>query len=127
MRGAPVLLLTTTGRKSGKARTQPLLYLTDGDALVVVASFGGSREHPAWFLNLEANPDVEVQVGPEARRTRARVATQEERARLWPRLVQMYRPYESYQRRTEREIPVVILVFSGEAGKHDRDSQRDPL
>jgi deazaflavin-dependent oxidoreductase (nitroreductase family) len=107
--GAPVLLLTVTGRSSGKRRTMPLLYLVDGERLALVASNGGSATHPAWFLNLEASPDVEVQVRRERRAMHARRASAEERVRLWPRLVAMYGPYESYQRRTKREIPIVIL------------------
>jgi deazaflavin-dependent oxidoreductase (nitroreductase family) len=108
--GAPVLLLTTTGRRSGKRRTTPLLYLEDGGGtLVVVASYGGAPKHPAWYLNLSANPDVEVQIGREIEPRRARTADEDERARLWPRLVAMYANYATYQTRTEREIPVVIL------------------
>ena len=106
---APVLLLTTTGRKSGKGRTNPLLYLEDGDDLVVVASKGGAPEHPAWFLNLEAKPDVEVQVKRDRRPVQARRATPEERERYWPKLNEMWEQYDSYQRKTSREIPVVIL------------------
>ena len=109
MRGAPVLLLTTVGRKTGKRRTMPLLYLRDGDALVVVASEGGAPKHPAWFLNLVADPAVEVEVGRAREQRRARVATEEERARLWPRLVEMYPGYAVYELKTTRQIPVVIL------------------
>ena len=107
--GAPVLLLTTTGRRSGKQRTTPLLYLEDDGTLVVVASYGGAPKHPAWYLNLSANPEVEVQIGRNVERRRARTADAEERSRLWPRLVAMYGSYASYQTRTTREIPVVIL------------------
>ena len=110
LRGAPVLLLTTIGRKSGRPRTAPLLYLDDGDELVIVASKGGMSQHPVWFLNLEANPDVEVEVGSTRRRMRARRASDEEKAKLWPRLVAMYRDYDDYQARTDRNIPVVILA-----------------
>src|SRR5436853_1074842 len=98
MKGAPILLLTTTGRKSGKPRTMPLLYLRDGDRLVVVASSGGSPGHPAWFLNLREHPDVEVQIGQERERRRARVAAPEEREQLWPRVVDMYGGDAEYQR-----------------------------
>ena len=105
----PVLLLTTTGRSSGTRRTVPLTYLEDGDDLVLVASYGGSPTHPAWYLNLEANPEVEVQIGRERRPMRARRATPEERARLWPRVVEAYHGYAGYQRRTRREIPLVVL------------------
>ncbi len=106
---SPVLLLTTTGRKSGQPRTVPLLYLADGDTFVIVASYGGSVAHPVWFLNLRAHPEVDVEVKGTRRHMRAGVATAAERRRLWPRLVQMYASYESYQERTERKIPVVIL------------------
>lgn len=109
MLGAPVLLLTTTGRRSGKPRTTPLLYLEDGGALVVIASNGGSPSHPGWFLNLETDPAVEVQIRHERRAMRASPASAVERERLWPRAVAVYKPYEDYQRRTEREIPVVLL------------------
>jgi deazaflavin-dependent oxidoreductase (nitroreductase family) len=108
--GAPVLLLTTTGRRSGKRRTTPLLYLSEGSDVVVVASYGGAPKHPAWYLNLRANPEVEVQIGREIERRRARAATAEERSRLWPRVVAMNPSYATYQQRTEREIPVVILA-----------------
>jgi deazaflavin-dependent oxidoreductase (nitroreductase family) len=107
--GAPVLLLDHVGRKSGSRRTTPLLYLEDGSDLVVVASRGGSAAPPAWWLNLEANPETTVHVGSERRPVVARTATPEEKRRLWPRLVEMYSSYDVYQRRTERDIPVVIL------------------
>ena len=116
--GRPALLLTTRGRLSGRRRTTPLLYLAEGDTLALVASFGGADVHPAWFLNLKANPDVEVRIGWKARQAmRAREATPEERERLWPRVVEAYRGYEKYQRKTERLIPLVILEFPGKAGK----------
>jgi len=109
LRGAPVMLLTTIGRRSGRSRTAPLIYLRSGDDVVVVASKGGMRHHPAWFLNLEANPDVTAQIGRERRRLRARRATDAEKAELWPRLTAIYRDYDDYQARTQRNIPVVIL------------------
>jgi F420H(2)-dependent quinone reductase len=105
----PMLLLDHVGAKSGKQRTSPLVYVRDGDDLVLVASKGGYPRHPAWFHNLRANPDTTVQVGRERRAVHARVAAPEERARLWPRAVETYRPYADYQQRTEREIPLVIL------------------
>src|SRR5262245_3346603 len=108
--GAPVLLLTTVGRKSGARRTAPLLYLEDGDRYVVVASKGGMSHHPSWFKNLEANPEVEVEVGSRTMAMTARQATQVEKAALWPRLVAMYRSYDDYQARTTRDIPVVLLT-----------------
>jgi deazaflavin-dependent oxidoreductase (nitroreductase family) len=106
---APMLLLDHMGAKSGAKRTSPLLYVPDGDNLVIVASKGGYPRNPAWFHNLRANPDTSVQVGPERRAVRARVANPQERARLWPRVVDAYPTYEDYQRRTGREIPLVIL------------------
>lgn len=106
----PTLLLDHVGRKSGKRFTTPLLYLEDGPRLVVVASQGGLPKHPQWFHNLVANPDTVVAVRGERRReVRARVAGPEERAALWPRLVELYADFESYQAWTEREIPVVVL------------------
>lgn len=106
---APMLLLTTTGQRSGKARTQPLLYLREGDALAVIASAGGQPSHPAWFHNLLANPTVSVQIGAEHTAMRARVATPEERVVIWPKAVAAYASYGTYQARTTREIPVVLL------------------
>ena len=113
---APILVLTTKGRRSGAPRTAPLLYLRDGERLAVVASFGGHPSHPAWYLNLAANPEVEVEIDRERFTARARTATAGERERLWPRLVEMYGPYASYQRRTSREIPVVLLERRPGAG-----------
>jgi deazaflavin-dependent oxidoreductase (nitroreductase family) len=110
---APVLLLTHKGRRSGTIRTTPLLYITDGERLVVVASYGGAPKHPAWYLNLEANPSAEIQTGNTRRPVTARTATPEERTRYWPQVVAGYRSYESYQRKTEREIPLVILEPRG--------------
>lgn len=107
---APVLLLTTTGRKSGKERTVPLLFMRDGNALVIVASYAGDDRSPAWFHNLVANPAVTAEVDGHHRRLQAAVADADTRARLWPRLVEMYQPYAGYQQRTEREIPVVLLT-----------------
>lgn len=111
--GAQNVLLTTTGRKSGKPRTTPLLALPDGDDLIVVASYGGNDVHPQWYLNLRAHPEVEVQVGRERRRMRAERVSDEEKARLWPRIVEMYAGYEQYQRETKRNIPVVRLREAG--------------
>lgn len=107
--GAPVLLLTTVGRKSGARRTAPLLYLKDGEDYVIVASKGGMSHHPAWYFNLEKNPEVEIEVGRDKMRMTARTASQDEKARLWPGLVAMYPSYDDYQARTDRKIPVVIL------------------
>ena len=108
--GAPVLLLHHTGAKSGKRRISPLLYLPDGDRMLVVASKGGYTRHPAWFHNLMAHPETEVELPREGRvRVRARKASPEEREELWPRVVEHYGGYAAYQRSTDREIPVVIL------------------
>jgi F420H(2)-dependent quinone reductase len=111
MPGAPpTLLLTHVGAKSGQKRISPLTYTKgDGDDLVIVASKGGYPKNPAWFHNLKANPDTVVQVGREHRPVHARVATPEERERLWPRVVENYSGYAEYQERTERQIPLVIL------------------
>lgn len=105
----PSLLLDHVGAKSATKRTTPLTYVRDGDNFVLVASKGGHPKHPAWFHNLRANPDVTIQVGSERKAVRARVATPEERARLWPKVVAAYSGYAGYQERTEREIPLVIL------------------
>jgi deazaflavin-dependent oxidoreductase (nitroreductase family) len=109
LRGAPVLLLTSTGRKSGQPRTTPLLYLRDGERLVVVASKGGFSTHPLWYGNLAANPRVEVELAGERRAMLARRANDAEKQALWPKLVAMYRDFDDYKARTDREIPVVIL------------------
>ncbi|HEX6121524.1 MAG TPA: nitroreductase/quinone reductase family protein [Ktedonobacterales bacterium] len=105
----PVLLLTTTGRKTGQPRTWPLSYLADGEALVIVASNAGQERHPAWYLNLLAEPRATVRIGGETRHVRAEVAMLAEQARLWPRLTQAEPLYAAYQRRTTRAIPVVLL------------------
>ena len=104
-----MLLLDHVGARSGTERTSPLLYVKDGEDLVVIASKGGYPKNPAWFHNLRANPDTTVQVGGERRPVHARVATAEERERLWPQAVAAYGGYEDYRARTEREIPLVIL------------------
>ena len=109
MVGAPVLLLTTIGRKSGKQRTKPLMYLPDGETMVIVASKGGSPAHPQWWLNLKQHPVVQVQVGRELRRMRAEEASPAERARLWPMVTELYSGYAAYQEKTNREIPLGIL------------------
>jgi deazaflavin-dependent oxidoreductase (nitroreductase family) len=105
-----MLLLDHVGAKSGAKRTAPLLYVPDGDDLVIVASKGGYPKHPAWFHNLKANPDTTVQVGGERRAVHARVATPPERERLWPEAVRLYAGYEDYAARSKgREIPLVVL------------------
>ena len=107
--GTQTLLLTTTGRRSGEERVHPLIYGRHGDDYLVVASKGGSPTHPAWYLNLDANPDVEVQVKGERFRARARTATAEEKRELWPIMTREWPAYDEYQRRTARDIPVVVL------------------
>lgn len=105
-----MLLLEHVGAKSGVKRIAPLLYVADGEDLVIVASKGGFPKHPAWFHNLRANPDTTVQVGREKRAVRARVATDEERPRLWAKAVASYKGYEEYQARSKgRTIPLVVL------------------
>ncbi len=105
----PVVLLTTTGRKSGKQRTVPLCSLRDGENVVVIASYGGLDQPPAWWLNLEANPHAELLAGRERRAVTARNAGPDERRRLWAEVTSRAPGYLEYERRTDREIPVVIL------------------
>jgi F420H(2)-dependent quinone reductase len=105
----PSLLLDHVGAKSGKKRTTPLVYMRDGENVVIVASKGGYPKHPAWYHNLRANPDTTIQVGSKRWPVRARVAEPTERARLWPSVLETYSGYGDYQRRTERKIPLVIL------------------
>ncbi|MGV9744840.1 nitroreductase family deazaflavin-dependent oxidoreductase [Rhodococcus zopfii] len=106
--GIPVCLLTTTGRKTGLPRTLPLLFLEDGDRVVLVASQGGLPKHPLWFRNIQANPEVTIQIRSRVRAMHARVATPEERAGYWPELVAMYPDFDKYQSWTDRTIPVVV-------------------
>jgi F420H(2)-dependent quinone reductase len=108
MKQAPVLLLTAEGRKSGKRRTTPLLYGRDGDNVVVIASKGGDPKHPAWYLNLR-DAEAEILIGRERRRVRARDAEGEERERLWRQMVEVWPDYAEYQKKTTRQIPVVVL------------------
>jgi deazaflavin-dependent oxidoreductase (nitroreductase family) len=108
---SPVLLLTTTGRRSGKHRTVPLLYLVDGGNVVLVASNGGAVKHPAWWLNLQTTPEAWIQMQSIRRRVKAEQASAAEKQRLWPRLTAMYPGYKRYQEITDRDIPVVILRF----------------
>jgi deazaflavin-dependent oxidoreductase (nitroreductase family) len=105
----PMLLLDHVGAKSGAKRTSPLVYVRDGQDVVLVASKGGYPKSPGWLHNLKANPDTEVQVGSERRPVHARIANPEERKRLWPMALKTYGGYADYQKRTEREIPLVIL------------------
>jgi deazaflavin-dependent oxidoreductase (nitroreductase family) len=112
-RGAKTLILTTTGRRSGDPRPVPLIYGRHGDDLLIVASRGGSDAPPAWYLNLEADPAVHVQLLGDRFAARARTATPEEKAELWPIMTAEWPAYDEYQQRTEREIPVVILERAG--------------
>ncbi len=105
----PTLLLSTTGAKSGQTRTLPLIYGTHGDSAVIIASKGGAPSHPAWFLNLEADPNCTVQIASDRFAAKARVAEGEEREHLWMMMVGVYSPYEDYQNMTSRHIPVVVL------------------
>ena len=105
----PVLLLTTTGRKSGRPRTQPLAYTRATEGYVVIASKGGAPQHPLWYLNLRANPLAEVTVGRETQKVRAREAKGEEREQLWRQLANVYSGYDRYARKTSRRIPVIVL------------------
>jgi deazaflavin-dependent oxidoreductase (nitroreductase family) len=108
--GMPVVILTTTGRKSGQPRTTMLTSpVQQGDNIVLVASYGGDDRHPKWFLNLRDNPDVEVKYKGRKKPMRARVATAEEKDALWPRVTTAYKGYAGYQTKTERDIPLVIL------------------
>jgi len=106
---APVLLLTTTGRKSGQARTAPVVYLADGENMVVIGSNAGHNRTPAWSLNLKANPDADVEVGRERRPVRARVAEGDERADLWRKHNEQYSGFDEYEARTNRDIALFVL------------------
>lgn len=106
--GVPTCLLTTTGRKSGTERTTPLLYMRDGNRVVLVASQGGLPKHPAWYYNVRTNPDITIQTGSDVRQMRAHTADDTERDELWPKLLEVYSDFESYQSWTERTIPIVV-------------------
>lgn len=109
--GMRVVLLTTTGRKSGQPRETMLTTpVVDGDTVVLVASYGGDDRHPAWYLNLTANPDVEIVMDGQRRKMRSRSATAAEKAELWPRVTAAYKGYAGYQKRTDRDIPLVLLT-----------------
>src|SRR5579884_1190801 len=112
--GTTILLLHTLGRKSGKEYVHPLIFREFGDAYLVVASKGGAPDAPEWFLNLEANPDTVVQVKDEIVPVRARVATKQEKPAMWAHMTEVWPDYDAYQRKTEREIPVVVLEPRGE-------------
>ncbi|GAA4490105.1 nitroreductase family deazaflavin-dependent oxidoreductase [Rhodococcus olei] len=108
--GLPICLLTTTGRKSGEPRVSPLLFLEDGDRVVLVASQGGQPKNPLWYLNLTSDPNVTIQIRSRTRKLVAHVADDEERAQLWPKLVAMYPEFDDYQSWTDRKIPVVVCA-----------------
>ncbi len=108
--GLPVLLLTTTGRRTGRRRTKPLGYVMEGDEYLLAASNAGNDFFPSWWLNLKANPAAEVQVGARRMRVSARKASHDERERMWPRFVEEFKGYAGYEAKTAREIPVVILT-----------------
>jgi deazaflavin-dependent oxidoreductase (nitroreductase family) len=105
-----ILLLTTRGRTSGEPRTTPLIHRTDGDRWVVVASKGGAPEHPSWYQNLLADPDATIEVKAEEIPVRATTATGEERSRLWSLMAEVWPAYDDYQKKTDREIPVVVFT-----------------
>ena len=105
----PTLLLTTIGRKSGESRHLPLLYVKTNAGYIIVASKGGAPSHPAWYLNLQANPRCQIRVGKERHNAVARVAEGDERSELWNVMTKLYAPYDDYQAATDREIPVVVL------------------
>jgi deazaflavin-dependent oxidoreductase (nitroreductase family) len=104
----PAALVTTTGRKTGRPRTTPTLYLADGDRVILPASFGGRDSDPAWYLNIESNPEVRVQIRDRQFDLIARDATVEERKRYWPSLIKMYPPYRGYREAADRVIPMVV-------------------
>ena len=108
LKGAPVALLTTTGRKTGEPRVSPLLFIREGNRIVLIASQGGAATNPMWYLNLKANPSVSVQIKDEVLNLIARDATEEERAHYWPKMASMYSSFDDYQSWTDRVIPVVI-------------------
>jgi deazaflavin-dependent oxidoreductase (nitroreductase family) len=109
----PAALVTTKGRRTGEPRTTATLYLRDGDRVVLPASFGGRSDHPAWYRNLKANPNVTVQIHGDQRDLVARDATDEERDRYWPPLIRIYPPYKGYREATDRVIPLVVCEPSG--------------
>jgi deazaflavin-dependent oxidoreductase (nitroreductase family) len=108
-RGTEILLLTTTGRSSGEARTTPLIHRTDGDRYVVVASKGGTPEDPDWYANMQADPEAQIQVRADRIPVRMTVAKGDERARLWSKMTEVWPDYDDYAKKTDREIPVVVL------------------
>jgi F420H(2)-dependent quinone reductase len=116
LQGSPCLLLDTLGRKSGQWRRTVLLYGRDGEDYLIVASQGGADEHPSWYRNLSDHPEVGLRVGPERFTAHAETLSREEKARVWPHLLQVWPPYAEYQAKTERDIPVVRLRRDAAAG-----------
>ena len=112
-RRAPVMLLDHVGRKSGARRTSPLIYTRDGDDVLLIATNGGASRHPPWYHNVTAAGTARVEIGPDAWVVTVRVAGEGERERLWAKMVDAYSPYDDYQRRTERQIPLVVLSRRG--------------
>jgi deazaflavin-dependent oxidoreductase (nitroreductase family) len=112
-RGTTILILTTTGRRTGKQRSTPLIFRQHGDDYLVVASKGGSDQPPAWYLNLQADPAVQVQIKGDKFTARARTATPEEKPDMWREMAEVWPDYDQYQRRTDRDIPVVVLERAG--------------
>ena len=108
-RGVPTLLLITRGRKTGTLRRSALIYGRSDESFVVVASIGGAPKHPQWYLNLRADPAVELQVGPDIINGRARTAEGDEKARLWAEMARIFPQYDQYQKKTDRQIPVVVI------------------
>ena len=106
---SPILLLNTIGRKSGKKRATPLLYVVDGEDLVIIASKGGTPSNPAWYLNLKADPDATVEIRDRKVRVRAEEVDGQEKERLWQQMAEMYPTYDDYQKKTKREIPLLVL------------------
>ena len=113
--GREICLVTMTGAKSGQQRTIPVMYVPYGDGVIIVASLGGAPRHPVWYYNLVAHPDIEVQHRGRTMKLRARQVGPEEKAALWPTCVEHYPPYEDYQRRTDRDIPVFLCEPRSEA------------
>jgi len=109
MRGMPVLLLTTVGRKTGQARTTPLMYIRDGESYVITASNNGRNKHPAWFYNLKASPQAEIALPSKRLQVTATFATTAEKERLWPVLIEQAPFFDGYRKKTSREIPMVVL------------------
>jgi deazaflavin-dependent oxidoreductase (nitroreductase family) len=110
MGGRSLLLLMTIGRKSGQERTTPLLYIADGNDYILIASYGGAPQDPQWFRNLVENPQAKVQIGPKIIEVTTRKANPEERSRIWPLVTAQFQNFADYQKKTTREIPVVILT-----------------